>query len=85
MTKNSYFLIAGKEADIGAAFPRSPRRYFDKETGQLEIGQFNGEQPIGKMKARPASAKARLENGKAPKNQAPSDIPNMTEHSKGNM
>ncbi|KAK3728093.1 hypothetical protein RRG08_022143 [Elysia crispata] len=54
----------GKAADIGSVFPRSPRRYFDKKSGQLEISRCStpeGEQMAGKMKSRPGSAKTKAE------------------------
>ena len=56
--------ISGKAADIGSVFPRSPRRYFDKKSGQLEISRCStpeGEQMAGKVKSRPGSAKTKAE------------------------
>ncbi|GFS00578.1 ankyrin repeat and zinc finger domain-containing protein 1-like [Elysia marginata] len=59
----------GNAADVGPVFPRSPRRYFNKDSGQLEIQpqSLDAKQQTGKVKARPGSAKS--------KTQEPSESP----------
>ncbi|GFO31605.1 ankyrin repeat and Zinc finger domain-containing protein 1-like [Plakobranchus ocellatus] len=51
----------GKEADFGSTKPRSPRKYFDKVLGQLEVRHPSpeGEPQENKNKTKPSSIKAR--------------------------
>ncbi|RUS73022.1 hypothetical protein EGW08_019208 [Elysia chlorotica] len=67
----------GKAANIGSVFPRSPRRFFDKASGQLEIRSSTPErnQSSDKAKSRPKSAKTKpQEQSVAPAETVPAEI-----------